>query len=264
MTGARRRQRRNKAQETLRELALNPENVLVIHYSCESFYGRETATSPRITSIAVQYYGSGHSNSWSIHKVAEVQGALDLIVERYDDLEKAMLSEFFRFVDRNQRAKWVHWNMRDANYGFAALEHRATVLGVTPAVIPDERKHDLARLLRDLYGSDFIADPRLQRLMEKNKISGKDFLTGAEEAAAFEAHEFLKLHHSTLRKVRIIAAVLDRAVDGTLKTDAKWTDVHGMDVYGVYELITDHWSWKVASVVAVPGSIVGLLVSLFR
>ena len=41
-----------------------------------------------------------------------------------------------------------------------------------------------------------------------NKITKPDFLSGAEEAAAFEQHEFARLHQSTLAKVDVITHIL--------------------------------------------------------
>ena len=32
-----------------------------------------------------------------------------------------MLARFFEFVRRHSHYYWLHWNMRDINYGFAAL-----------------------------------------------------------------------------------------------------------------------------------------------
>ncbi len=34
---------------------------------------------------------------------------------------------------------WVHWNMRDINYGFPGLEHRFRILGGEPYVLDDSK-----------------------------------------------------------------------------------------------------------------------------
>jgi hypothetical protein len=67
--------------------------------------------------------------------------------------------------------KYLHWNMRDINYGFAALEHRYRVLGGGPIVIEDDKKIDLARLLIDVYGVGYAGHPRLVQLLAMNHIS---------------------------------------------------------------------------------------------
>ena len=66
-------QQRKKALNTVSELMTHPEMVVVIHYSCESFYDRPDGSSPRITSIAVRNLASGQTTSFSIHQMAERQ-----------------------------------------------------------------------------------------------------------------------------------------------------------------------------------------------
>jgi len=64
-------QRRKKSIEIINNIIKKAESTFVIHYSCESFYGREDGTSPRITSIAIRNLASGQTDSYSIHQVAE-------------------------------------------------------------------------------------------------------------------------------------------------------------------------------------------------
>lgn len=204
-------------------------NVWVTHYSCESFYDRTDGRSPRITSIAVRKLDSGQTVSFSIHQIAELDG-IDLsgITEHYDMLERKMLDAFFSHVGSHRGMKYLHWNMRDINYGFAAIEHRYRVLGGEPPfIIPDENKFDLARLLIDVYGVGYTGHPRLTTLLEKNKIQPRDFLNGASEAEAFEQGNYVGLHQSTLRKVDMIANIAGRARDRSLKTNTTWWEMHG-------------------------------------
>lgn len=99
--------------------------------------------------------------------------------------------------------------MRDVNYGFQVIEHRYRVLGGEPFEIQEDRKFDLARELITLYGVGYIGHPRFENLVKKNKITNRDFLTGAEEASAFDNRDYVRLHQSTLRKVDIILNVAD-------------------------------------------------------
>ena len=71
---------------------------------------------------------------------------------------------------------YFHWNMRDINYGFAALEHRFKVLGGQPFVLDDHRKFDVARFLIDIYGSSYAPHPRLERLLAINGIKPLNLL----------------------------------------------------------------------------------------
>jgi hypothetical protein len=138
---------------TLEAIFADAGNVSVIHYSCESFYDRPNGASPRITSIAVRKLDSGQTLSFSIHQVAEHGGvAFGEIEAHYDALERQMLDAFYGHVGGYKGLKYLHWNMRDINYGFAAIEHRHRALGGTPVIIDDDKKIDLSRVLIDIYG----------------------------------------------------------------------------------------------------------------
>jgi hypothetical protein len=171
---------------------------------------------------------SGQTRSFSIHQVAEQKGIrFDEIDQHYDALELEMLNGFYRHVSSFQGAKYVHWNMRDINYGFAAIEHRHRVLGGQPVVIEDDQKVDLARVLIDVYGVDYAPHPRLSTLLGRNSIQPKDFLDGQRESQAFENRDFVALHQSTLRKADILADILERVHDRQLKTNTTWWEMHG-------------------------------------
>jgi hypothetical protein len=206
-------------------------NVIVIHYSCESFFNRPEGTSPRITSIAVSSLSSRIAASFSIHQIAERRHfSREKLEEHYDELEKQMLDEFYDHVRQHQNHKWLHWRMRNSTYGFPALEHRYRVLGGKPPHLPETDLFELPRILKRIYGPDYISHNRLENLMAKNNISSLTFLTGAEEASAFDAKDYVKLHQSTLRKVDVIAIVATKAHEGTLKTGAKWRDQYGFSL----------------------------------
>jgi len=253
-------EKHKKAVELLKEIDRNPENYLIIHYSCESFYGIEDGHTPRITSIAVYSYYSAQTDSFSIHKIAEKANVLpDEIEEQYDKLERSMLDDFYAYVKEHKTMKWLHWNMRDINYGFKAIEHRYEVLGGSPVLIEDANKIDLARLFVQCYGVNYIEHPRLQSICDYNHITQKDFLSGSDEAKAFTDKEYVKLHRSTLRKVDIFSNLLNRAINGTLKVKSKWWEIYGISPQGIYESVTSKWwfqlIWTMVSLVL--GAIVG-------
>lgn len=226
----------------LDELLEQGDTSLVIHYSCESFYGKTDGKTPRITSIAVRNLRSGQTESFSIHQVAEERHIPFADIDAsYDALERQMLDRFFEFVRVRPHCNWIHWNMRDVNYGFAALEHRYRVLGGMPVQIAEDRKFDLARALVDIYGIGYISHPRFESLIKKNKITDRDFLNGEQEAEAFERKEFVRLHQSTLRKADILPNVFERTVAKTLKTNATWREQHGFSVAVLGELAREHW-----------------------
>ena len=210
-----------KAKEQLAKISNNCNSIFVIHYSCESFYDLSDETSPRITSIAVRNFATGQTESFSIHHIAERNLELSIkdIPARSNELEKKMLKQFYSYAENHPNYIWLHWNMRDSKYGFAALEHRYAVLGGEPFEIQESRRCDLTELLKQLYGDSYIEHPRLENLVRKNSITDRDLLRGIEEAKAFKNGKYIKMHQSTLRKVTIISDIANRALAGTLKTN---------------------------------------------
>lgn len=249
---------RCSAVATVSGIGNQAKNFYVIHYSCESFYGREGATSPRITSIAIKNLDSGQTHSYSIALVAEENHAENMDMSKLDEFEKKMLDDFFEFIDKHQGVKWLHWNMRSVDFGFQAIEHRYRVLGGQPYVVDDVDKYDLSSILIQIYGKKYISHPRLQNLIERNKISKLNFLTGEEEASAFVKHQYFSLHQSTLRKVDILRNIFFLARARKLKTDMPWWKFPECTYW--IEYIKNHWLMTIlifiASVVGVIGSII--------
>ena len=151
------------------------------------------------------------------------------IADGYDDIEKTILEGFYEYVGERKDAEWVHWSMRDVNYGFPALEHRMKVLRGDPVEISEQKKFDLSRALVTLYGRGYAAHPRMKSLMSMNDMTFKDFLDGEHEAAAFGEGRYMALHQSTLRKVDTFCNFLEGAIDGTLRTKSRWRDRHDLD-----------------------------------
>jgi hypothetical protein len=234
-------QKRRQAKNKLSELISKSDQVIVIHYSCESFYDRPDGSSPRITSIAVRNLDSGQTTSSSIHQIAERKGySATALEQHYNELEKLMLDEFYNFVSRHSSHIWLHWNMRDINYGFPAIAHRYKVLQGAPEDVGESKLVDLSRLLGAIYGVNCIQHPRLPSLVEKNQMTHRDFLDGKAEADAFINKQYVKLHQSTLRKVGVFADIVERAADGSLKTNSTWTDIYGGYPTAVIERIKEN------------------------
>lgn len=266
---------RSKCRKRLNEIYDESINAYLIHYSCESFYAPDghspLANSTRVTSIAIKNLKSGQTKTWSIHKAAELCGQLTSLTamvkanaplvsqskgndaaqadstvrisQTLNPLELDMLKGYFAFLENHTDSTFVHWNMRDDNYGFSALEHRFRVLGGTPVILHDNKKFDLARELITLYGKRYASHTsqsgrkgRLMSVIELNKISDTDALQGPEEAAAFVNGEFIKLQQSTLRKLDVMANIFDRAHDKSLKTSASFMDTYGIHPVALLEI----------------------------
>ena len=97
-------------------------------------------------------------------------------------------------------------------------------------------------------------------MIEKNRITDKDFLSGADEATAFENNEYVKLHQSTLRKVDILANIAERSDNGTLKTNSTWKDLYGNYPEALGEFIKEHWVISIiVFILTVIGTVVGII-----
>lgn len=192
-----------RTHQALRDLRQHEPSLLAIHYSCQTLGDGNEGLSPRITSIAVLHLHSASMHSFSIHLLAERSGVQRVdIPAQYDILEGEMLKQFYAFVQSRSEAYWLHWNMSNINFGFEAIAHRYSVLTKqTAPQIADSRRFNLSTLIAGIYGPNYVDDPKMAKLMEVNGGRPRDFLTGAEEAQAFELQEYIKLHKSTMAKV---------------------------------------------------------------
>ena len=207
----------------VRALKRTPEDFYIIHYSCQSLYDDNEGLSPRITSIVVSHYATEQTISFSTHAIAEELGIeRDSVRERFDEIEGRLLSDFYAYVRDRRDKYWVHWNMRNLTYGFEHLEHRYQTLGRDDAVgIPIEHRINLNDMLRDRYGGDYCAHPRMQSLMELNGGIHRHYLTGQEEVDAFNRGEFIRMHNSTLCKVGFFHSTIRAAIQGKVRTKSR-------------------------------------------
>jgi hypothetical protein len=232
-----------KAKQIINSLYNNSNLTLIIHYSCESLYEYNEGKTPRISSIAVKYFDNNQTKSFSIQTEAELKKVdFDALEERYEELEKKMLDNFFKFVNDHKSYNWVHWNMRNLNFGFEALENRYKILGGKISFsIPDNNKYDLSKILIERYGENYINHRRFYELYKLNNITDKHLLSGDKEAECYINKEYFKLHQSTLRKVDILDNILRKTFLDKLKTNSKLIDIYGISPSGIYEMMKENW-----------------------
>lgn len=213
-----------RAKEFFNVLKSDPDKIYIVHYSSQSLYDAEAeALSPRITSVVVRHYVSAQTVSFGIHTIAETLGiSSDAVEAQYDQIEGSLLTQFYQFARDRRAMVWVHWNMRNITFGFEHLEHRYRVLTKNePPSIPVEVRHNLNDILKDRYGDDYAPDPRMLSLMQLNGPRVQGFLTGAEEAEAFKAKDFIRMNASTIAKVGFFSFVISRMKEGKLKTASR-------------------------------------------
>lgn len=236
---------RKEGLDHLQEILKDKGKSLIIHYSCESFITSHGRT-PRVTSISVRSMETSQVKSFSIHIQAQFDGKdfNNLTTHDYDDLEKKMLDDFYKYMEDNKDKKWVHWNMRDSNYGFEAIANRYKILGGTPFYLDDDRKYDFPRILGKIYTYGYEKnkpDGRFLNLANRNGISTRDTLTGKEEADAYDNKEYLKLHRSTLRKVDIMDSIIHRTEQNELEVNVSKKKIYGLTIPGIIEMVKNNW-----------------------
>jgi len=217
----------NDSSLFIKEIKRHPENFYIVHYSCQSLYDDNQELSPRITSIAITHYASEQTISFSTHAIAEeLHIPREAVRDRFDDVERKLLNDFYEFVRDRRDKYWVHWNMRNLTFGFEHLEHRYRVLGgINAPVIPVERRLNLNDILASRYGGEYAPHPKLKSLMELNGGMHRHFLTGEEEVRAFQNNELIRMHNSTLSKVGFLSSTIHRLLNGKLRTASRGVGV---------------------------------------
>jgi hypothetical protein len=228
--------RQKEARARLGRLLEHPSTVFVVHYACESFEQGQGYASPRVTAIALRNLGSGATASFSIHAEVELSRRRHGDVASLDAMEAAMLGRFYDFLARSPYASFVHWNMRDEKFGFAAIAHRSALLGVEPVSVHESQKLDLSRALIEIYGSSYVERPYIENLARANDLSTTGFLSGGDEAQAFAQGQYYRVLQSVLCKVTIIADCAQLANDRALVTNAGWWTVNGGQLREAYEM----------------------------
>lgn len=232
------REKRRDALADLSHALKVRTSAFAIHYACDSF----DAAEARILAIAARNMGNNATESFSLDATAGAMG-VDLKTAspaEIDSVERKLLDAFSSFLARNAGSHWLHWNMRDAKYGFDALEARHRKLKGRPTHVPAANRFDLSARLFDLYGDRHGPKAaRLQAIAAKNGITLTDFTEWPELGRVIAAGDFKRVTRSTLRKADVLFEIADRAHRNRLKTDAKPLDAYG-GWSGWFAYLKDH------------------------
>jgi hypothetical protein len=191
-----------KQKLTVLEEGLN--GIYIIHYSCESFLDVKQG-SPTIVSIAIKELCSGQILTFALS---------DFVTEEH------MLESYFQFLNNNREKLFVHWNMNDTVYGFEAIRNRYKQLTKKQGIsIPGGQLFDLDDLVEKKYGKRYAAHPKLYNLAQINRYSILGFRTGKDEAELFKQSAYFENKLSTIRKVNIIANILEDLLSDKLLTN---------------------------------------------
>ncbi|WP_338946729.1 hypothetical protein KST17_01920 [Fusobacterium canifelinum] len=243
-------ERHKKAKEEIKNIFNQLINYRIIHYPCQSFSHVENGKTAIVTSIAVYSFSSDTTTSFDIQSSAEQLGIEYDNISISDNpkkIEEKLLRDFFEYINTNKNCKYLHWNMRDSQYGFQALVNRFKVLtGEEPEyTIPDIQQKNIAKLLEDYYGTNYVKDPKIKSLIKINSsIKPQFILFGDEEANAFDKGKYNDLHKSTLAKVRLFEKILNSVNDNKLKVSISFLKSFGASPQALFEKVSSKWWWS--------------------
>ena len=191
------------------------ERIRCIHYACGNFF-EVTQAPAAVTCIALsEPDDSGGARQEMAFSIANAIPSPEIL-----DREKDLLRRFYAEMKTIPDTKFVHWNMNRASYGFTAIADRYRFLfGADPpyAFQPD-RLYDLDAIVEHRFGSDFAKHPKLRNLASLNSLYMPFFQVGKAEADAAVTGDFGLIERSAAEKAHLIALLLLRLRDGTLKT----------------------------------------------
>jgi hypothetical protein len=150
----------------------------------------------------------------------------------------------YAYLKDHSTHNWVHWNMRNANYGFEAIANRFRILGGKPFDIEDQFKFDLSEVLKLVHTDNFEEHKpsgKLLNLANRNTISLHDAKSGQDESVAFDKRDFLTLHMSTSRKVDIVDSILTLEEKNQLKVNTSIIKECGLSMPGIIEIVRNNW-----------------------
>lgn len=251
--------RRKAALEEIRKAIGAKPHCSVIHYACAGF----EHPNGRVAAIAVRNIGTGVTTLFDVtSKLPTGQSTISASAQTLDTAELAMLDDFDAFTQRNPNHYWLHWNMRNAKFGFDALERRHRSLGGHPSSSPPPHlRVDLASRMFDLYGDRYAAPPsRLETLALKNGLATKDLIDGEAQGVLVANGDYRPVEHALLNRVDLLYSIAIKTGDNTLKTDAKWYDGIG-GLGNVFHWIKEHPGF---SAIVVIGALLALLANAFK
>lgn len=203
---------RKIAKANLKKLIEDPSKVLFIHYSQSRTYDEDYGNiSPIITSIVVKSLDNQIDQLFAIHLEADKADIpVEQIQDSYRELELRILNSFNNFVRRHQDCIWVHWEMKNVQFGFDAIKHRyEKIVNNTNdyCEIPTNKKQNLKIILEGIYGENFVSGPDyLKSLLSENngKITNNEYLSVDNESQEFEHKNFTSVINSIDTKVEFI------------------------------------------------------------
>lgn len=242
---------RKEANVIIQDYTNKKSDYIFIHYSRQNCFSDAYEKGPRVIAIAVMNADSEQLKVFSLRKYAEEQGNDFFLINENDkdSIEKHMLQDFFSYVEANKEKKWLHWNMKNNNFGFSAIENRFSELGGAPFHFEDNKLINISVLLKKKYGTNFANNTiwngkttgKMYDIFILNHIDDSSILNGEEEIKEYILKNIIYIEQSVFGKLKAFQTIVDKTADNALKTRGNiLKDVYGLNLGGVAQYIQDN------------------------
>ena len=114
---------------------------------------------------------------------------IEISESEQDEIEMEMLQQFFEYTESNAQKKWLHWNMKNNNFGFSAIEERYHNLGGDVRHIDENSLFNISQILKKKYGDHYAKDAvwngkvmgKMYDIFQMNKIEDSKILNGEQD-----------------------------------------------------------------------------------
>lgn len=239
------------AKSFLDNYVKNKSDYIYIHYARQNCFEDAYEKGPRIIIIAAMNAGNEQTMLFSLKKIADAYGIdfFEISESEQDEIEMEMLQHFFEYAESNAQKKWLHWNMKNNNFGFSAIEERYHNLGGDVRHIDENSLFNISQILKKKYGDHYAKDAvwngkvmgKMYDIFQMNKIEDSKILNGEQEIKEYILKNITSIEQSTFGKVKAFKVLVEKAVDNDLKVRGNiFKDVYGPSISGIAQFIQDN------------------------
>jgi hypothetical protein len=183
--------------------------LYAVHYASESFSEAQNAPMA-VSAIAIFDLRSDSVRAFSRLDVSGDQATQEL----------TLLQGFYAFLSAHRDASFLHWNMGGIEFGFEAIAKRYQFLtSQEPSIVAPREQYNVDKMIRARYGEDYAPHRRFESIGRLNGLDLRGFLSGLDEAEAYERKKWGDIARSTSTKAKLIASLFRRLSDGALRTN---------------------------------------------
>ena len=240
-----------ESNRIINEYVKKKSNYIFIHYARQNCFSDAYEKGPRVVVIVVMNAESEQFSVFSLKKSADKRGKdfFKLSDIEKNEIEYSMLQEFFVYVEENKDKVWLHWNMKNNNFGFSAIEDRFRELGGDSFHFKEDKLINISVLLKKKYGMNYAKDNKwngkavgkMYDIFILNHITDSNILDGEREIIEYIVKNITSIEQSVLGKLKAFKIIMEKAADNALKCRGNiLKDVYGINITGIAGYIQDN------------------------